>query len=537
MAQLRVLFRSRLASSYSGIDRGTTTLDVTITELRTNQIYVVGEVQQPGAYQLASVATVTNALYAAAGPTALGNLRDIRVTRRDGDNVSLDLYPYLLEGDLAGDIILEQGDVVFIPLKSRRVQIHGSVVRPAQYEVTESEDLLDALSASGGFAPEANRRRITIHRVVRPGERGAGLGDRVAIDLELAPSADRADVGHLGGVIIPPVGLQDGDSIVVAGVVDLQDGYYVTVRGMVEQPNSFPWREGLTLRDLVDLARGPTTGADLREAEVSRLPDNYAAGELAELFRVRLDSSYLRQTGTAERYVGPPGIAFDAPGTAAEFELSPYDQVTIRRQPNFQMQTSVSITGEVSVPGEYTLLTQGDRITDLIARSGGVLPTGYTEGAILSRALGSLGRIDINLPVAIVEPSDFENLTLRPGDSLHIPTYSPTVGVRGAVVSPVTVLFREGQDYDYYIAAAGGYASNADKNRSSVRYANGLAETRSKFLFWSSYPVPGPGSVISVPATDPDDRLDKRGLITDLVSIVGSLATVILVIVNTTGTP
>ena len=535
MAQLRVLFRSRLATSYSGIGRGTTTLDVTITDLRTNQIYVVGEVQQPGAYQLASVATVTNALYAAAGPTALGNLRDIRVTRRDGNDTALDLYPYLLEGDLAGDIVLEQGDVVFVPLKSRRVEINGAVVRPAQYEVIESEDLFHVLSASGGFTSGANRRRITIDRVARPLEREPGLGDRVAIDLELAPSGDRTDLGHLGGVIIPPVGLQDGDIITVTEVVDLRNGYYVSIRGKVEQPSAFPWREGMTLRDLTDLARGPTNGADLRAARVARLPDNRAEGELADTFSVPMDSSYFSQsTDALGRFIGPPGIAFDAPGTAAEFELAPYDVVEILAQPNFQMLRSVTITGEVPLPGAYTLLTKDDRLTDLIERSGDILPTGYVEGAQLHRSQQGLGRIDINLIAARTDRNGPENLVLQPGDSVHIPVYSPTVVVQGAVNSAVTVLYREGQDFAHYIASAGGFRNDADKRGISVRFSNGRAQSRSKFLLWSSYPEPGPGSVISVPALDPADRLDKRGLITDLVSIVGSLATVILVVMNTT---
>ena len=130
MADLRILLRARLANSYSGITRGTVFVDVTITQLRTIQIYVTGEVAQAGAYQLASVATVTNALYAAGGLTVMGSLREIKVQKRSGVEVSLDLYPYLLNGDVSGDVILEQGDVVFVPVKGRRVQLRGSVVRP-----------------------------------------------------------------------------------------------------------------------------------------------------------------------------------------------------------------------------------------------------------------------------------------------------------------------------------------------------------------------------------------------------------------------
>ena len=130
------------------------------------------------------------------------------------------------------------------------------------------------------------------------------------------------------------------------------------------------------------------------------------------------------------------------------------------------------------------------------------------------------------------DPSGQANILLQPGDSLHIPEYSPTVVVTGAVNSPVTVLFREGEDLDYYLAGAGGYRNDADKGRVSVRYANGLARTRSKFLFWSSYPTPGPGSIVTVPEKDPADRIDTVGLVTNLVAILGSLTTVIVVLVR-----
>lgn len=533
MGDVRTLLRRRLAQAYSGIDRGTTSVSVSITELRTIQVYVMGEVEQAGAYQLASVATVLNALYAAGGPTSLGNLRRIRIQRRDGQDRTLDLYPYLLTGDVRGDITLEQGDVVFIPLKETRVQLHGAVNRPAFYELTDGDDLLDVLGAAGGFAPEANRKRLTIHRVVRPGERGPGLGERIAIDLALTPSDDPMSPGYLGGVTIPPVGLQDGDSIVVDSVPALADGYYVIIGGMVAQPDTFPWREGMTIRDAVELARGPITGADLREAEVTRLPDERSMGELADRLRIPLDSSYLSQRAPDGRYVGPPGVPFPPPGSAPEFELAPYDQVQILRQPDFEMPQSVKITGEVSVPGEYALLSKDDRVSDLIARAGRILDTAYPEGARLYRSQDEMGRIDLNLPAALENPDSDENVALQPGDSLHIPVYSPTVVVQGAVNSPVTVLYRDEQDFDYYIAAAGGLRNDADKGRASVRYANGLARTRSMFLFWSSYPEPGPGSTITVPAEDPTDQFDTRGLIADLVGILGSIATVVIVVART----
>ena len=532
MANLRVLLRTRLANSYSGIGRGTVFVSVTLTELRTIQIYVTGEVAQAGAYQMASVATVTNALYAAGGPTVLGSLREIKVQRRSGEEVPLDLYPYLLDGDVSEDVILRQGDVVFVPLRGRRVKLYGSVIRPAHYELDADNDLIDVLDASGGFAPGANRQRVTIHRVVRPSERGPGSSDRIAIDLGLTPSRDRGEPGNIGGVVIPPIGLQDGDSIVVDEVLDLRDSYYVSITGMVAAPDTLPWRDGMTIRDLLLMARGPIVGADLRAAAVSRLPDQRGLGELADGLLVPLDSSYISQSQRAPdgRYVGAPGVPFPPAGSSPEFILQPYDQVLILRQPEFEMPQSVKITGEVSVPGEYTLLTKNDRVTDLLARANGLVDTAYPEGARFFRQQDELGRINVDFLTAQVDPSDEANILLQPGDSLHIPEYSPTVVVAGAVNSPVAVLFREGENFDYYLANAGGYRNDADKSRVSVRYANGLARTRSKFLFWSSYPTPGPGSLVSVPAKDPTDRFDTMGFLTNMVTILGSLTTVIVVL-------
>lgn len=535
LGQARLLFRDRFAAFYSGLDRGTAELNLSISELRAIQVYVTGSVTQPGAYQLSSVATVTNALYAAGGPTALGNLRSVRVESRQGESHTLDLYPYLLTGDISGDRTLSEGDVVFIPPRERRVELHGAVSRPAAYEVTDEEGLADVLRSANGFAPRANRSRVTIHRVVRPADRGPGLGDRSAIDLALVPSDDPSAPNHVGGVLVPEIGLQDGDSIVVGAVVDLEDGFYVTITGMVAQPNRFPWREGMTLRDLMLLARGPTVGADLRQAEVTRLPDQRASGELADRIVVPLDSSYLSQRSPDGRYEGPPGVAFPPAGSAPEFALAPYDQVLVLRQPEFEMPRSVKITGEVSVPGEYTLLTKDDRVTDLVSRAGNVLDNGYLEGAQLYRSEQSMGRIDLQLRAALADPASDENVLLQPGDSLHIPTYTPTVVVRGAVNSQVTVLYREGQDFDYYISAAGGFRYDADKGRTSVRFANGLARTRSKFLFWSSYPTPDAGSTISVPTKDPDSGIDAVQLTTSLVSVLGTITTLVIVIVNNTG--
>jgi protein involved in polysaccharide export with SLBB domain len=114
----------------------------------------------------------------------------------------------------------------------------------------------------------------------------------------------------MSGVAIPALGLIDGDSRVVDSVASLDQQYYVAIAGMVNKPGLYPWREGITLRQLVLLARGPRVGADLRDAEIARLPADRAHGELATTLRAPLDSSYLFERDSTGRSVGPPGLAF-----------------------------------------------------------------------------------------------------------------------------------------------------------------------------------------------------------------------------------
>jgi len=263
---------------------------------------------------------------------------------------------------------------------------------------------------------------------------------------------------------------------------------------------------------------------------VSRLPTDRDAGQLARSIMVPLDSSYLSQRDALGRFRGPPGLAFPPAGASPDFELEPFDQVLIKQQPDFEMPQAVTIVGEVSIPGRYTLLTKSDRVSDLVARAGGILDTGYPEGARLYRRLDNLGRIDLDLPTALETQDSGDNLILQPGDSLYIPEYSPTVTVRGAVNSPVTVQFQDGQGLDYYIGVAGGYRSDADEGRVSVRYANGQARTRSKFLFWSSYPTPGPGGEVVVPVKDPTSGFDWAGFAGPMIPALGTVTALIIAV-------
>jgi len=285
----------------------------------------------------------------------------------------------------------------------------------------------------------------------------------------------------------------------------------------------------MTVRDLMLLARGPRIGADLREVEIARLPADRSRGQLATTVRFPLDSSYLIDRDSAGRFVGPPGLAFPASGTASEVPLEPYDNVLILKQPEFELQRTVTIVGEVDYPGTYALKTKGDRLAELIQRAGGLTPQAYAEGIRFYRQVNAAGRINIDLPRALRDAASRDNLILQPGDSLFIPEYIPSVKVAGAVNAPGSVLYKKGAGLGYYIDAAGGFAYTADKGRTSVRNADGEVETRHKFLFFRSDPKPGPGSEVTVPLKDTSNPTNYAALIGAIAQILASTVAIIVV--------
>jgi protein involved in polysaccharide export with SLBB domain len=250
---------------------------------------------------------------------------------------------------------------------------------------------------------------------------------------------------------------------------------------------------------------------------------------MATTIRVPLDSSYLFERDSSGRTAGVPGPAFPPAGSAPDFALTPFDNVLILKQPQFEFQRTVNILGEVRYPGAYALVKKDDRISDLVQRAGGLLPTAYPGGSQFIRTFAKAGRVNIDLAGIVAGPKSSSDIILQPGDSLVVPEYIPTVRVEGGVTTPSSVQYREGADLDYYIDNAGGFTRLADKGRVSVRYANGSARVRrSHLLFFHSTPVPGPGSVVQVP-TKPEGKTDVGGTIASIAQIVTTAATVVIV--------
>ena len=551
LEQLRDVLYARLRRVYSKLSRAptaTTHFAVAVTNVRVNQLSVVGEVTQPGSYQISALGTALTAIYAAGGVTPRANMRQIEIRRLDTLVATLDLYDYLLHGATRGNVRLESGDVVYVPLHGKRVQVTGAVLRPAIYELKTGEVLPDVLRAAGGFSANAAIDRLTIHRILPAAQRKPGPLPRAALDLALAVAAPSdhgstqpgvaarpapGDPDPLGGVVIPSLPLENGDSVVVDSIAPLDSLLYVGINGMVNKPGRYPWQEALTLRDLVRLARGPKIGAYLKDAEIARLPTERAQGQLADTLRVPIDSTYLLERDLAGRYIGPAGAAFPA-GGAPEVALRPYDEVLILKQPDFELPRTMQVRGEVRFPGTYALRSKTDRLTDVIARAGGLTPQAYPNGIRFYRREANAGRVGLDLARVLRDARHRDNIVLAGGDSLYIPAYVPTVRVEGAVNSPGSVTYVQGQGLDYYLSAAGGVSFKGDRHRVFVQQPNGNVRASHKRLlfFGTSKPTPEPGAMVIVPVRDSTAQSQAATVLAAIGTIVASLTTIVVVLVN-----
>ncbi len=612
MGELENVLYSRLGRVYSGVRRGagaTTHFYITPARLSSNQIFVTGDVLRPGSYRISSAGTALSALYAARGPSDNGSLRKVLV-RRGGVAVdTLDVYDYLLNGNTAHDVRLNNSDLVFVPIHGARVRIVGEVARPATYEMRPTETLSDALRFAGGFTATAARRRVQIERIVPPSQRTLGGRDRTVTEIVsdefltgtgpsipvmagdvirvftvatrvrnriyvrgdvwspgsqgIAPGMRVSDALRLAGGVKPDVylgqvlitrtlpdstriqlraalrdttgavindlPLQEDDEIRVFSVSEFRPMRYVAINGAVRKSGQFPYREGMTVRDLALLAGGLDQSAYLNEAEIARLPENRAGGVTARTFRVPLDSSYIFERGPDGKYSGPPGLPAPS-GPNPDVVVQPYDNVLILRQPNWELQRTAVVAGEVKYPGRYTLKTKTEKITDIIARAGGLTPDGYANGVVFYRSKNGVGRIGIELPDVLKNSKSLDNLPLQDGDSLYIPRFNSVVAVAGAVNSPVSVTYAPGRTLDYYIRAAGGPSRKADVRRAYVTQPNGKVEAHeNNFLLPDGIPKPLPGSTVFVPERDPGDK--PFDLLTSAGSIASILATLVTLVI------
>jgi len=583
-------------------------ISVTLGNIRTIQVNVLGEVNAPGTYRLSALTTIFNAIYRAGGNTEVGSLRQVSVFRNGEYIATSDLYKFIFDGSTEDNIPLREGDAIIVPPYERMVEITGGVKRPMCYESVEGESVSELLLHAGGFSSDASTETVTIERhdgqngrvytipaadfdkfalkdgdkvtvytnahydlfenkveitgpVVRPGV--YALGSEIATVRQLVEHAgglleetflSRAQIvrekdDRSKETIAVPIGaIMDGtaqdilmkrnDELIVFDKNLLEPKGDLTITGYVIYPGDYPYAEGTTIEDLIVTAGGLQSGASTARVDVSRRIDisssTHASDTLAAIFSFNIKDGLIVD--------GKPG-----------FTLRPFDIVSVRKSPTYVPQKQVKVTGEVTFPGDYTLVSNNERISDLYKRAGMGTPNAYIAGATLKRKLNDMEKnankalaltainmndtatvaeimskesysVGIDLKKAMTMPGSDYDIVLFDGDELIIPPMSSIVKIEGEVLRPNAVSFISGKPVSYYIDMAGGFSEDARRSKVYVVHMNGNIDkgTAAKV---------DAGSLIVVPAR-PTRRKMTVGEWLGLGSTAASITTMVVTIAN-----
>ncbi len=574
------LVTRRLTAIYSdmGGTEPRTFADVSVTSLRSIKVNVIGEANTPGTYTLPATASAFNALYLSGGPNENGSFREIRVMRDNQLLTTIDVYDYLINANPAANITLRDQDILFIPPYHKRVETTGEFKRNAIFELKEGEHIQDLMKYSGGLNGKASASRLLLTRfhndqyqlidivpgqygslqlkngdvlraepvidrfenrlsiegaVFRPGmyalEEGMTLSTliRKAGGLREDHFSGRGLIIRLDGQLYPTtipfdleqvlqgkndILLRREDQIVIRDIFNMGEKETVRIYGEVMKPGQYDFHRNMTLKDLIFMARGMTEAASESFIEVARRNSYEEAGsinsKMASLFQFRVDRN------------------LSLNNEDAVFRLEPFDQVYIRKAPSYEAQKTVLVRGEVKYPGEYSISSKDERISDLIKRAGGITPYAFIEGAKLNRrvsgqlkeqlnvinqirsaggtaipadTLKNHNQLEIRLANILANPGASDDYFLCEGDEIIVPMKTEEIWVNGEVLNPIGLAWEKNRGLNYYIERSGGFSTEAKKSKVYVIYSNGTSKVTKGFLF-RNYPDVKPGSQIVVPA-------------------------------------
>ena len=423
-----------------------TQVSVTMGQLRTIRVFVLGDVKQPGSYVVSGLATMSSALYQGGGISKIGTLRDVQLKRNGRVASRLDLYELLLNGDTSSDMRLQPGDVIFVPPIGNTVRVAGAVKRPAIYETKGQTSVAAIIRIAGGLTADAYAGGVQLERID---------GDRKTVAVDLS---DDADANLL---------VRSGDTVLVPEVLpDLQET--VVLSGHVYRPGNYEWRSGMRLTDLIrstdELKPGVDTGYVLIRRERER-------GQPIQAVSANLAAALQAPASAAN-------VKLEASDTVHVFSLALGRQRVVEPLvEELRLQSTVDspameveISGSVRAPGRYPL-EPGMRISDLIRAGGNLSEAAHAYEAELTRysanvnAAREISVVNVNLN-AIREGDTSADLVLREHDYLiinRVPEWDTmwTVSLQGEVRFPGEYRVRRGETLAEVLQRAGGLTDKA----------------------------------------------------------------------------
>lgn len=439
--EVKTKINSALRQIYSGISASEGSYNkvytsVSIGNVRTVKVNIIGEVQVPGTYSLNALSTLLNALYACGGPTETGSFRDIQLIRNGNKIATFDVYNFLLKGSQEGNLNLNDQDIIIVPPYKNQVEVKGNVKREGFYEIKDNENLATLIDFFGGFKANAYKDNLVIERIV-------GAKREVK---EVSYSQANTFI------------MKSGDKLTVQKLSDIYHNK-ISIGGAVYQPGNYAYTEGISALDLINRAAGVLDQAHLERGLLFRTTNrvdkqtlNFSVKDLLDkkinlplqandsLFIFSNDNIKNKQFVRIEGAVkNPKSVPFmeglkaedliimaggfiegadastihlsrqvndenfktisevqhislspDLKVSSGSVTLQPNDIITVRYQKGYSAQQLIKIEGEISFPGHYSILTKDERISDFIERAGGITPYAYLKGATLIRKMKDL---------------------------------------------------------------------------------------------------------------------------------------------------
>lgn len=692
--QARAALMTRFRANYNfSVDN----FEVKISATRNINVFISGDVNNVGNYNISSLNTAINALAAAGGPSNIGSLRNIQLIHADGSKETVDLYKFMRDPSISHDYYLQDNDFIVVPVASKIVQISGAVNRALRYELVEGENLEDLIDYAGGLRVNALKRNIKITRYendnivilnvdLNKHENGKGIELKNGDIIEVSTISDEirnavyveGAVENVGAFALDPqmkisdlmaktvlkedalldvaylVRLNDdrrtvryeivniqsilnngsGDQLLQAGdkLIIRAGSEFVTkssfaVSGAVREEGTFELdnNSDLKVSDAIYLSGGLTDSATdfayiIRKPPGQLSPTYYSInienalndpssddninvmpGDIVRIYdqRAYFDQTFVSIQGAVrspQEFTYDPSLTLrdailQAGGLRLEaaknridifriefqnnnktrtlvanasvdenlnlinggnFQLQPFDQIVVRRAPEFELQRSISVAGEVKYPGRYFLVDDNSTILDVIEDAGGLTSEAFIGGVTLFRNQNDVGYIVVDLQRAIANPESTLNVILQEGDEIVVPKMNNLVTLRGAIkmgdafVSEIAqsnkanFVYEKGKGVKDYIESAGGFDDNADKSKISVIYPNGEKHSVKKFLFFRNYPDVVPGSIIEVDFKEEEvasvngeeDDIDWGNILSNSIAQATAILSLILLIQN-----
>ncbi|RZP05397.1 MAG: hypothetical protein EVA42_05715 [Flavobacteriales bacterium] len=537
-------------------------IDLSLQKARSVVINITGQVTAPGTYTISGFSSVLNALFAAGGPNEVGSFRNIKLLRNGKLSKTIDLYDYFVRG-IYPNVYLRDQDVILVDAYDKQVNVDSGFKTSALYELKENETIEDVLNFAGGFSSNSYKDKLYINRinsysrsvleisksefsksvlvdgdiinaktisdfvtnsisvegsVFLPGvydlSKVSNVGQLISASKGMMPDASssaiiyRTNMGVENEIISINlkndddlnIELVDQDRLVVFSLKDFEIENLIRVIGQVNEPDSFIHKTGMRIRDAIQLSKGFSTNANLKNVKVIRNISNKNEKNITQEFI----------------------IDFSDELNLNNIKLYPDDIIAVSKLPFLQPIQSYNVKGKVSTESSYPISFKKYSVIDAFRENIRLLENSSTEGIYIERDSIKIPIEGSRVSIEIFEPES--NFELVSGDIIQVPAVNNTIVISGSVQQESIIPYKKSITFRQAIISSGGITENADLKRAYIEYQNGLKKSVKQFLGIRNYPKVLPGSIIFVPEKSTDRKVTSVaeivGYTTSLVSII-----------------